>query len=266
MHHDEYDSCTAKSLFPYNCCGWLKRKMLTVVAMSRWETVWSPDLHDKRPAQNTSGSYRLNAYQWSGNKKDRTSDFLKTFYSKAQLSDFLSDDCLTCQNISVWNHWGNIQLKKSIISEFHNLFPSCSSESLDYKINTWSRDLETEILAEDWKSVGTVTPSQTWESITPVMYVCAWQCGQIKHFGSRLEWHVKEILQLVKSIKMPKTTRIDRQKIVFLQQQSDSESDICHKIGISQHIVDAVKEKKRRRGWSIPNYRRTHMKIVGNRC
>lgn len=47
---------------------------------------------------------------------------------------------------------------KSIISEFHNLFPSCSSESLDYKINTWT---ETEILAEDWKSVGTVTPSQT---------------------------------------------------------------------------------------------------------
>lgn len=84
--------------------------------------------------------------------------------------------------------------------------------------------------------------------VTPAMYVCAWQCGQIKHFGSKLEWHVKEILQLVKSIKMPKTTWIDRQKIVFLQQQSDSESVICHKIGISQHIVDAVKEKKRRKG------------------
>lgn len=84
--------------------------------------------------------------------------------------------------------------------------------------------------------------------VTPAMYVCAWQCGQIKHFGSRLEWHVKFFLQLVKSIKMPKTTQIDRQKIVFLQQQSDSESVICHKIGISQHIVDAVKEKKRRRG------------------
>lgn len=86
--------------------------------------------------------------------------------------------------------------------------------------------------------------------VTPAMYVCVWQCGQIKHFGSRLEWHVKVFffLQLVKSIKMPKTTQIDRQKIVFLQQQSDSESVICHKIGMSQHIVDAVKEKKRRRG------------------